>query len=215
MITAEPTGGAVWNASRGALSMRITVRGTPAHVGLSHLGVNAFERAHAVVEALLRLKADVHARGSILLLGGQSGGGTNFNTVPGECWFTLDRRLNPDESLADERQRILDVLDPLRRSGIPIEVEIFQEGAPANVSTAAPLARALAASIEDVTGRRARFEPCPGLLETRFYCERGIDALAYGPGRLEVSHGPDEYVDLDEICRGAAVYALTALRVLR
>jgi len=34
------------------------------------------------------------ARNSILMLGGQSGGGSNFNVVPENCWFTIDRRIN-------------------------------------------------------------------------------------------------------------------------
>ena len=36
----------------------------------------------------------------------------------------------------------------------------------------------------------------------------------YGPGRLEVSHGPDEHVAVDALQRCAEVYALTALDVL-
>lgn len=52
MLTAEPTSGAIWNASRGAITMRVTVIGKTAHVGLSFRGVNAFERMLAVARAL-------------------------------------------------------------------------------------------------------------------------------------------------------------------
>src|SRR5512143_1856950 len=34
MLTMEPTAGVVWNACRGVLSLRVTVRGRPAHVAL-------------------------------------------------------------------------------------------------------------------------------------------------------------------------------------
>jgi succinyl-diaminopimelate desuccinylase len=37
MLLAEPTSGVVWNANRGALSLRVRVFGKPAHVGLQHL----------------------------------------------------------------------------------------------------------------------------------------------------------------------------------
>src|ERR1051326_6489629 len=43
MLTPEPTDGVVWNASRGAVSLRVILRGKSAHVGLSHAGRNAFE----------------------------------------------------------------------------------------------------------------------------------------------------------------------------
>ena len=56
---------------------------------------------------------------------------------------------------------------------------------------------------------------CPGLLEIRFYAERGIPAFAYGPGLLSVSHGPDEYVSVDRVVECAQIYALTAAQLLR
>ena len=63
-------------------------------------------------------------------------------------------------------------------------------------------------------GAAPRFELCPGLLETRWYAAAGVPAFAYGPGRLEVSHGPDEHVEIDALIRCATVYALTIRRLL-
>ena len=225
MLTPEPTGGIVWNANRGAITLRITARGKTAHVGRQYEGVNAFQGMLAVAQALLELKHEVEAhttdfhiapdvaRRSILLLGGRTEGGTNFNVVPDECWFTVDRRLNPEEDLEVEKQRLFDVID---RAGGPatIEVEVIQEGRASGSDERGPVGRALAESIVDVTGRPARFEMCPGLLEIRFYAERGVPAFAYGPGLLTVSHGPDEFVPIDRIVECAQVYALTAARLL-
>ena len=50
MVTAEPTGGVVWHASRGAITLRVTVEGRPAHVGQAHLGVNAFAQMIQIAE---------------------------------------------------------------------------------------------------------------------------------------------------------------------
>jgi acetylornithine deacetylase/succinyl-diaminopimelate desuccinylase-like protein len=77
-----------------------------------------------------------------------------------------------------------------------------------------PLARALAKSIQEITSRAPQFEMCPGLLETRFYAQRNVPALACGPGRLSVSHGPNEFVSLREMEHCAAIYALTAANLL-
>ncbi len=68
--------------------------------------------------------------------------------------------------------------------------------------------------MEEVTGRSARFELCPGVLETRFFCQRGMPGYGYGPGLLAVSHGAEEYVDLHEVFDCTTVYALTAARLL-
>ena len=225
MLTPEPTGGIVWNANRGAITLRVTARGKTAHVGRQHEGVNAFEGMLSVAQALLELKREVEAhttafhiapdvaRRSILMLGGRAHGGTNFNAVPDECWFTVDRRLNPEEDFAAEKQRLFDVID---RAGGPatVEVEVIQEGRASGSDENGPVGRALADSIADITGRPARFELCPGLLEIRFYAERGVPAFAYGPGLLSVSHGPDEFVPIDRIVECAQIYALTAAGLL-
>jgi acetylornithine deacetylase/succinyl-diaminopimelate desuccinylase-like protein len=226
MLTAEPTSGAVWNASRGAISLLIRVKGIPIHVGLQHQGVNAFDNMIAVANAFTNLKNEVEertteynitpesARRSILMLGGRCEGGTNFNLVPGECWFTVDRRINPEEDLQAEKQRILDLLEETRSSGVDLDFEILQEGGSAGVSEETPIARALAQNVERITGTRPQFEMCPGLLEIRFYAEQGIPAFAYGPGILSVSHGPEESVPIRNVLDCTAIYALTACDML-
>jgi succinyl-diaminopimelate desuccinylase len=226
MLTAEPTGGVVWNANRGAISLRVRVKGKPAHVGLHYEGVNAFEHMLVVANALLDYKREITrrqtqfhiepqaARASILLVGGQCAGGSNFNVVPSDCTFTVDRRINPEENLAEEKQRLLDLFDRLKQQGIDLEVEIFQEAPSSGVSETHPLAQALAHSIERVVGKTPVFEMCPGLLETRWYAQQDIPAFAYGPGLLTVSHGPQEYVPVEKITEVALIYALTAVQLL-
>jgi succinyl-diaminopimelate desuccinylase len=227
MLLAEPTSGVVWNANRGAITLRVQVFGKPAHVGLQHQGENAFERMHRVVERLQELKREVEqrttrlaigadqARNSILMLGGQSGGGTNFNVVPEQCWFTIDRRINPEEDLEGEKARLVGVLERCKGEGIPLDWEILQEGRTAACGENEALGETLARNVKAVSGETPRFEMCPGLLETRFYAAQGIPAYAYGPGLLSVAHGPNEYVDLRKVIECAAIYALTASEVLK
>ncbi len=226
MLLAEPTSGVVWNANRGAITLRVRVFGKPAHVGLQHQGENAFERMLSVVAKLQQLKREVEqgttkfnigseqARNSILMLGGESGGGTNFNVVPAESWFTIDRRINPEEDLAVEKTKLLEVLERCKQDGIPLDWEIFQQGSSSACDEHSSLGEALSKNILAITGDASRFEMCPGLLETRFYAAQGIPALAYGPGLLSISHGPNEYVDLRRVIATAAIYALTALDLL-
>jgi acetylornithine deacetylase/succinyl-diaminopimelate desuccinylase-like protein len=215
MLTPEPTGGVVWNGNRGAITLRITVRGKSAHVGRQHEGINAFERMITVAQALQALKSEVEGeQRSILMLGGRTEGGTNFNVVPEYCSFTVDRRINPEETFEDEKRRLLEVLDRVRGAGIDLDVEVLQEGRASNVGEDVPLGAALARAVETVTGRAPKFEMCPGLLEIRFYAERGIPAFAYGPGLLTVSHGPHEFVPVERVVECAQVYALTAAKLL-
>ena len=219
MLTPEPTGGVVWNANRGAITLRVALRGKIAHVGRQREGVNAFEKMLAVADAVRELKKEVEERAtayriapeplrrSILMMGGQCGSGSGFNAVPQECWFTIDRRINPEENFETEKRRLLEALGGC-------DVEILQEGAAAGTEEDCSACRALAGAMRRVTGRDASFEMCPGLLETRFYAARGIPAFAYGPGLLTVSHGPNEFVPVERIAECAAIYAETAAELL-
>lgn len=225
MLLPEPTSGRVWNAHRGALSLEVTVKGRPAHVGLQHLGINAFEHAVSIANQLFALKRQVEthrtshaiqpteAGASILLIGGQVSAGVNFNSVPGACVFTVDRRTNPEEDFQREKERLFAVLDNAKAAGIDFDVRVLQEGRSSSTAPDTPLGLALTRSIEGVTGSSPQFEVCPGLLENRFYAERGVPSFAYGPGILAVSHGPQEFVKMERVADCAKVYALTANRV--
>jgi succinyl-diaminopimelate desuccinylase len=226
MLMPEPTSGAIWNACRGALSLMITVKGKPVHVVLQQKGINAFEHMHSLVNALLKLKHAVEkrktdyavARGesrhSVLMLGGICKCGTNFNVVPGHCSFSIDRRINPEENLTQEKRRLLSLIDEFRKKGMNITTSLLQEGEAMGCSAETLLANYLARSIAVVKGRRPQFLMCPGLLEIRYYLMAGIPAYAYGPGLLQQAHHPDEFVLVDRIYECAAVYALTAIAVL-
>jgi succinyl-diaminopimelate desuccinylase len=226
MINPEPTSGVVWNASRGALTLNVTVKGKVAHVGLQHQGVNAFEGMLRVATALQKLKAEVEMRTtryhieppesarSILMLGGRVEGGINYNAVPEFCSFTVERRTNPEEDYETEKKQVYAVLESCKREGINLDVEVLQECSSSGISEDNEVARTLASSIEAVTGKRAMFEMCPGTAETRWYAKHGIPSFGYGPGLLELAHGPNERVEIETICQHAAIQALTAAKLL-
>ena len=87
-------------------------------------------------------------------------------------------------------------------------------GASSGTSETHPIAAMIAATAAAVTGTRPSFEMCPGILENRWYAQRGIPAFAYGPGFLELAHGPNESVKIEHIYQHTLYYALVATRIL-
>jgi succinyl-diaminopimelate desuccinylase len=134
--------------------------------------------------------------------------------VPSRCVFTVDRRMNPEESFAAERRALFAVFDDARRAGVKLDLEVFQEGRPSGTPRSTPLGDALSRHVRAVTGKAPKFEMCPGLLEIRFYAEKDMPAYAYGPGLLSISHGPKEFVDTNRIVECASIYARVAATVL-
>jgi succinyl-diaminopimelate desuccinylase len=194
--------------SRGAITLRVDLRGREAHVGQAHLGVNAFEHMIGVAAPLTRLAHELLERGSMLVVGGAAGAGANFNVVPGAAWFSLDRRFNPEEDLDEELARLTGaVAEAAETAGAEVTIDVLQRQPSARTDAGHPAAVALARCIAAVEQRAPRFELCPGALDTRWYAQLGIPAFAYGAGRLDVSHGPDEDIDEAAMRRCAAVYA--------
>lgn len=226
VLDPEPCSGDIINGSKGAFSFDVIVKGSPSHVMLQHLGVNAFEKMIEVAQAFLDLRRVIEGRKtkyktnppeanrSALLLGGLSGGGTNFNIVPDRTFFSVDRRFNPEEKLIDVKREIGELVESLRHRGIEIETQVFQEGDSSHTKEDELICQALLQTVEKVKGRRPEISLCPGLLETRFFVAAGIPAVVYGPGLLEEAHGPEEYVSIENVIDCAEIYALTALELL-
>ncbi len=224
MLTTEPTGGVVWHAARGAITAKITVAGREAHVGLRHQGDNAFAHLIPVANSLIDFADELltehtdipvgggnDAQGSMMVVGGALGAGSNFNVVPGNAWFSVDWRFNPERTLESELARLQQRIDDAaREASAHVTVQWLQQQ-PAGMTPADhPRALELAACIQSVDGAHPQFELCPGVLDTRWYAQLGIPAFAFGGGRLDVSHGPDEYIEEAAMRRCAVVCTLFA-----
>jgi succinyl-diaminopimelate desuccinylase len=223
MLTAEQSGEVIWNAAKGALSLRVDVRGRPSHVGQAHKGINSFLhmlKIAAPLEAYAHQMSERHtsypvgpgeAPGTMVVIGGQSGGGSNFNVVPARTWFTVDGRFNPEEDIDAELARITATInDAAQAVGADVSIEITQAAPPADTPLGDPAARLLGDCVTDITQAPARYQLCAGCLDTRWYSQLGIPAFGFGPGRFDVSHGPNEHVEEAALRRVAAVYGLYA-----
>jgi succinyl-diaminopimelate desuccinylase len=228
-IVAEPTWGTIWHACRGALTLRVVVRGRPAHVGLHYEGVNAFTAAVDITLALRELGqvlrerrsslafSSPHPRApeSIMLVGGLSGGGTSFNIVPEQFSFTIDRRPNPEEDYGEAKRELLALLASARERGVDLDWQILQDAPSAETPADGDLVQTVVAAVGAVTGTPPTVTCCPGVLETRIYDQLGIPAVAFGPGLIERMHGPDEDVPIANLAATAAVYPEVAAALVR
>ena len=161
MLTAEPTGGVIWHACRGATTLRVETTGREAHVGYVDQGINAFEHMIRIAEPLAALSQSCSPTrgrergggGSMLVVGGQAGSGAGFNAVPGSAWFSVDRRFNPDEGLEQELARLTDTIaDAAEAAGAEVGVEVLQAQPSGSTDQNHPSARLLAGCVEAVQG---------------------------------------------------------------
>ena len=157
MLTAEPTGGVIWHACRGAITLRVRTHGREAHVGYVHQGINAFEHMIRIAQPLTALSHELlekrtgfpveseEAGGSMLVVGGEAGSGAGFNAVPGSAWFSVDRRFNPEEALDEELERLTDMIaEAAEAAGAEVDVDVLQRQPSGSTDQAHPAAQALA-----------------------------------------------------------------------
>ena len=226
-VVAEPSGiNRIWVGNKGAVWAKIKVYGKQAHASTPWEGVNAFEKAVDLVqlmrrELVPRIEAkkssydygDPRAAKATINIGGEAGvvdGKTN--TVPGLFYFTVDRRVIPEETADEAAEELKSFVERAseRIPGLRAEVEIVSKFDAAVTDPGTPFVQKAVRAVEAVTGVKPATTICIGGLDTRYFQVRGIPAVTYGPGEDSVAHKADEYIVLDNIPVAAKVYATLA-----
>ena len=211
----------VRNAERGLLAVDVTCLGRAAHTAAARVtGVNAIAKAS---KAILALEKDIDrfhpAVGKPVISVNTIHAGVAHNVVPGECKFSIDRRLIPGETRDSAIAEIVATLDDIARQDpafrYELDVDPLKDHIPANITDdSSPIVQALQASITQVTGRAPEyFVAWAGATDGRFYRQAGIDTVGYGPGG-ENAHGANEAVQIDDLVTQARVYVETITRLL-
>jgi succinyl-diaminopimelate desuccinylase len=211
----------VRNAERGLLGVEVKCIGRASHTAAARVtGINAIAKAAKAVLALEQELDQYHpAVGNPVISINTISAGVAHNVVPGECTFTIDRRLIPGETRESAVADIQTALDAVARDDPDFRYELTvdpqQDHIPANITDAqSPLVKALQESARTVTGREPEFFVAwAGATDGRFYRQAGIDTVGYGPGG-ENAHGANEAVNVDDLVTQANVYVETSLRLL-
>jgi succinyl-diaminopimelate desuccinylase len=211
----------VRNAERGLLAVNVTCFGRASHTAAARVtGINAIAKA---AKAILALETDIDrfhpAVGKPVISVNTIQAGVAHNVVPGECKFSIDRRLIPGETRDSAVAQIVATLDEIAGQDpafrYELEVDPLKNYVPPNITEdSSPIVQTLQASITQVTGREPEyFVAWAGATDGRFYRQAGIDTVGYGPGG-ENAHGANEAVQIDDLVTQARVYVETITRLL-
>lgn len=217
LFSLDSSFGYVAIANLGLLHIDIEVKGKSVHSGLSHLGENAVEKANLLVKALLDLKNEVTQRKSEVDVHPSTGlakmeaklninkmeGGLKVNIVPDQCLISVDRRLIPEENIAEAEKELLDTLSSVE--GVNWEIARIHK-IPTVPPCQDPVVDELAEIIKKVTGQTDKFgEMGSGDLPYIVTSEWGAKEFALGVIRPECNiHGRDEFVyqkDIEDLAK--------------
>ncbi|RWO70194.1 MAG: M20 family peptidase [Mesorhizobium sp.] len=219
-IYVEPTTLDVYPAHMGFMIVDITVTGRTSYVGLPEKGVDALKAANAVLTELWRLSDRLAAAGNhdlvgraFILVTSIEGGG--YIAVPGECRLSLLRKLRPGESLDTAREEIeaavmaADLHPDIRVAfGYPAGRNHPFGGTPLDGDPTHPAVVQLAEAVRTVRPDRGRILGGPFWSEAPFLADIGIPSAYFAPGDIQICHGVEERVSLDEYRDG--IVALSA-----
>jgi succinyl-diaminopimelate desuccinylase len=211
----------VVTAHNGCLQMEVTVHGKMAHAAVPDTGVDALQGAVHILNALYalntenrKLRSKVAGITHPYLNVGRIEGGTNTNVVPGKVTFKLDRRMIPEENVAEVEAAIRACIATAAGEcpGITVDIRrLLLAHAMTPLAGNLPLVEALQKHAGEVFGQVPPAVGTPLYTDVRLYAEQGIPGVIYGAGPRTVleSHAKraDERLDLEDLRRATKVIA--------
>jgi acetylornithine deacetylase/succinyl-diaminopimelate desuccinylase-like protein len=213
VIVGEPTGLDLAPACRGFTRFRLTVRGVHAHPGAGFEGVNAIAKAALCVTALEDLQDELDRRHPCalyeqlprghLINSATIRGGESLLSVPDVCVVEGSAGVIGDDTVELIRD---EMTAALRRVDAEIEIEWLEPAyKPAITPSDHPFVACAAKAAARVLGREPRVLPLLGASDLRHYA--GTPGFHLGPGSMRLAHGPDEFVEVDEVHAAAEITA--------
>lgn len=222
-VVAEPTDLQTVVAARGACYLTIDVHGQAAHAGRPSDGRNAIYGAAAVVADLERWHAELSRRpdpliGPPTVNVGTVNGGEGGSIVAARCRLGVDRRLMPEEGIAEVLSELRARLGRLglEERGLTWEVTSPMDMPGFRTSPHDPLVTGVDGALADAGGPGLPLAGWTAACDGGFVARQwGVPTVVLGPGSVaEQAHRPDESVGVVELRTAARAYALASLRLL-
>ncbi len=201
-MVGEPTGLAGAVAQSGLMILEAMAHGRTSHAARSHQGINALNIAARDLLALDAMELDRehpflgHSSANVTVIKG----GDRHNVIPDRCGFTIDIRYTPSYT----PQELLSMMDAITQSTLSIRSTRL---APVETDPDSAIVKAL-----------LNHAPKTLLFGSPTMSDwvhlRGVPTLKIGPGQSELSHTPNESVELAQVTRAVDLYTQTATQFL-
>jgi succinyl-diaminopimelate desuccinylase len=214
IIVPEPTGLDVINAHRGILWLKFTAKGKTAHGSMPHLGINAIESARVLLNELANYKLifTPHPRlGDSTMSVNIISGGKAANVIPDECSITVDIRTLPGQDhheIIAGFERLLDKIKSAN-SQFVADISVVRDCPALETDADCDFVKSVCAM---------RGVDAPGTVgyttDAPIFASLGAPVIIFGPGKAEICHQPDEYIDVADIESAASYYKNVIMTLL-
>jgi acetylornithine deacetylase/succinyl-diaminopimelate desuccinylase-like protein len=181
----------ITTAHNGCLHLQVDVSGKSGHAAEPQKGIDALEAATGMLSDLYALRktyvatrSSVPGIGSPTLVVGLIQGGINTNVVPDHVTFRIDRRIIPEENVADVEAALIRQIHDFAAKwpATRVSVKRILLAVPFVPFRTGKLVAALKRHGKDVLGENLSTHGLPIYTDARLYTTAGIPAVLYGAG---------------------------------
>jgi succinyl-diaminopimelate desuccinylase len=214
VVVTEPTEFDVVTAHRGLLWLEVVTKGKAAHGSTPHLGVNAIASMKSVLDELGNYKIPFEPHellGQCSMSINKIAGGQAINVVPDQCSLGVDIRTVPTQNHQDIVADFQRLFAKLKRdnSQFAAEVAILRDVQALETDNGCDFVRDLC-SVVAASGPKAVGFTTDG----PYFASLGVPVVIFGPGKSEICHKPDEYIDIADVEQAVQHYKNIILRFL-
>ena len=206
VVIPEPTDFSIIIAHRGMLWLEVSTKGKAAHGSTPQLGINAITSMRRFLNELdnYDIAAKTHELlGTCSMSVNTISGGKTQNVVPDKCRIGIDIRTIPGQShqdIIDDLKRIFEKVK-LKNPEFDAEISIVRQVQSLETDSNCDFIR--------------DFCFCLGINETKAvgfttdgpqFASLGAPVVIFGPGKPELCHKPDEYIEIADLDRGVSYY---------
>jgi succinyl-diaminopimelate desuccinylase len=206
VIVAEPTNFEVVTAHRGLLWLEVLTKGKTAHGSMPQLGINAISSMRLFLDELenLDFSAEQHnSLGSCSMSVNTISGGKAVNVVPDLCSVKVDIRTIPDQSHLEIIEKFESIFSHLKKTHpeFDAEVKAIRDVGALETDNNSDFVKDFCSVVGCQKTTAAGF-----CTDGPFLAGLGVPVIVFGPGRGDLAHKPDEYIEIADLDRAIEKY---------
>lgn len=215
VLSCEPTSMALKSAQKGAMWYEIVFSGRSSHAATPENGADAIQAAAKMVLLLQEVSSGMDSSHPLLgrttIVTSVIGGGTKTNIVADTCRVEVDVRFIPPMGVPEVRELLENTAGEACRSvpGTSVKVSVMSVDRPPVLSDpesegAKIIGEVLRETIgADTEAAGVSYFSDAGLAAAR---TGNRQCFLLGPGNIAQAHGPDEFVEIEELKKAVTVF---------
>lgn len=229
ILVGEPSGNRIIRGHKGRALLKLTVKGKAAHASAAHRGENALIKALPLIDAIDKMNDftvdEFLGKGSIevtkVICDTPS-----LNTIPGAVTIIADRRISCGES---EEELIGELEAAASCCGATISIDTEEVTSYTGktitqrdyfpswvIEPSHPVITSAVSAFKALYCQEPEIGKWDFCTNATYLCGiTGIPSVGFGPGDETLCHGPEESLEISELCKAVGMYALTALQFSR